>query len=103
MPTTFILPYEYNSFVSTISSSSMTTAAVTNNTANNEENKSFFWIMKPVSLSRGRGISIVANVENISYADSIVIQKYIINPFLIHGYKFDLRVYVLVTSFSPLE
>ena len=35
--------------------------------------------------------------------NDLVIQEYIPNPFLLDGYKFDLRIYVLIKSVEPLE
>jgi tubulin polyglutamylase TTLL5 len=93
MPLTYALPHEFNSFVSGYQS----IQKVCGNKAAN------IWIIKPVGLSRGRGISLVNDIADVSYSQPIVIQRYISDPLCFMGFKFDLRVYVLVTSFNPLE
>lgn len=35
--------------------------------------------------------------------ESFIISRYLDNPFLIEGKKFDLRTYVLVTNYRPLK
>ena len=34
--------------------------------------------------------------------ETTIVQRYIQQPFLIHGHKFDMRLYVLITSLDPL-
>ena len=68
--------------------------------------KDNIWILKPAGLSRGRGIEIYNHIEEIKdklqKEGQYVIQKYIENPLVVKGKKFDIRQWVLVTSWNPL-
>ena len=59
--------------------------------------------MKPANSSRGRGIHIIEDLNDLNVDEMSVISRYISNPLLINGHKFDLRVYVVVTSYEPLR
>lgn len=69
--------------------------------ASRGESKTF--IVKPEGLSQGKGIYLVKDVEEISPFDHCVVQRYVGNPYLIDGLKFDLRMYVLVYGCDPLR
>ncbi|CAD5121869.1 DgyrCDS10332 [Dimorphilus gyrociliatus] len=60
------------------------------------------WIVKPVASSRGRGIFLVNHPEQVPLDETVVVSKYLSNPLLIDGFKFDVRLYVAVTSYDPL-
>jgi len=64
------------------------------------------YIVKPPSGMQGQGIELCLDPVDWfekSLGKSIVIQEYIARPLLIEGAKFDLRLYVLVLSVSPLQ
>lgn len=60
-------------------------------------------IVKPEASSQGKGIFITKKLEDIGMNDHLVVQKYMRNPYLIDGYKFDLRIYCMITSCDPLR
>lgn len=70
---------------------------------NGGEASSSMWIVKPLNSSCGRGIRVISELEEVNFSEAAVLQRYLHTPMLLDGYKFDLRVYVLVTSFAPLE
>lgn len=61
------------------------------------------WIIKPANGCQGKGIYLIDDINDVNVDDTSVISKYITNPLLINGHKFDLRIYVCVTSYEPLR
>ncbi|XP_058423393.1 tubulin polyglutamylase TTLL5 isoform X12 [Diceros bicornis minor] len=84
LPQTFLLPAEYAEFCNSYSKDRGP------------------WIVKPVASSRGRGVYLINNPNQISLEENILVSRYISNPLLIDDFKFDVRLYVLVTSYDPL-
>ena len=82
------------------------------------KNPKAIWIMKPVGKSQGRGIFLFNKLSQISQwkkdprtnrddpdaqiVEAYIAQRYIDRPYLIGGRKFDIRLYALVSSYSPL-
>uniref|UniRef100_A0A914UPB9 Tubulin--tyrosine ligase-like protein 9 n=1 Tax=Plectus sambesii TaxID=2011161 RepID=A0A914UPB9_9BILA len=99
VPTSYVLPQDYHLFVEEF----------------RQHDAETLWIMKPVAGAQGKGIFLFRKLKDItewkkrdatstvSDVSSYVVQSYIDNPYLIGGKKFDIRIYVLVTSFRPMR
>ncbi|XP_046329659.1 tubulin polyglutamylase ttll6-like isoform X5 [Haliotis rufescens] len=66
-----------------------------------KKNKSY--ILKPESGCQGRGIWVTKNPKEIKPHEHMICQVYLNKPFLIDGFKFDFRIYTLITSCDPLR
>lgn len=98
-PQTYVLPAEYGLFE-----------------VDFKRNPQTAWIMKPIGKAQGKGIFLFTRISQISdwkkdhkwkqdgqqHAETYVVQRYVDNPHLVGGKKYDLRLYALVTSYSPL-
>lgn len=56
-----------------------------------EKSNKITYIVKPEASAQGKGIYLTKNA-NINVTQSCVVQRYIENPLLIDGYKFDIRL-----------
>jgi tubulin polyglutamylase TTLL4 len=85
-PTTYILPEDYTRF-----------------TADRENHPKTLWIIKPAASSCGKGIRVLGPNSHINRKNGMVVSKYVKHPHLVDGCKYDLRIYVCITSFNPLR
>ena len=65
------------------------------------------WILKPAGKSRGRGIRLTTDLAEIleisrKTEQMWVVQKYVENPLIVNGKKFDIRQWSLITQWNPL-
>ncbi|XP_060058232.1 tubulin polyglutamylase TTLL7 isoform X5 [Erinaceus europaeus] len=90
IPRTWIFPAEYTQFQNYVKELK-------------KKRKQKTFIVKPANGAMGHGISLIRNGDKLPSQDHLIVQEYIEKPFLMEGYKFDLRIYILVTSCDPLK
>jgi tubulin polyglutamylase TTLL6/13 len=67
------------------------------------DNESTTYIVKPVGGSQGLGIFLTQRLRQIPWDQEVVVQAYVDKPLLLDGFKWDIRLYVLVISVDPLR
>lgn len=88
-PGSFLLPHQY------------TDLQRAHNHLQGKTRKPVTWIVKPRNGCCGHGIRLIQHVYELAHkTDPLVVQRYI-SPYLVNGYKFDFRFYLLVSSLSP--
>lgn len=85
-PLTWLLPTEYNDLKSHF-----------------YQVKGRTYIVKPEAMSQGKGIYLTKSLDEIEPRSHCVVQRYISDPYLIDGLKFDLRIYVLLYGCDPFR
>ena len=77
----------------------------------NASNDDIF-IVKPVAscivffqliLGKGNGVKLINKKSKLPSRKGLILSEYIKNPHLINELKYDLRLYVLVTSYDPIK
>ncbi|XP_032428552.1 tubulin polyglutamylase TTLL7 isoform X2 [Xiphophorus hellerii] len=89
-PRTWIFPAEYTQFQNYVKEL-------------RRKRKLKTFILKPANGAMGHGISLIRSCEKLPSHEHFIVQEYLDKPFLMEGYKFDLRIYILVTSCDPLR
>ncbi|KAH8934680.1 hypothetical protein BDL97_18G097200 [Sphagnum fallax] len=115
-PNTYALPAEYGLFVEEFKRTSPQSQNFSKTKGARSLQEVGVWIMKPVGKARGRGIFLFTRLNQISewkkdhrwkvenpQVENYIVQRYIDNPYLVGGKKFDLRIYVLVLAYAPLK
>eukprot|EP00041_Stephanoeca_diplocostata_P033605 m.1115679 g.1115679 ORF g.1115679 m.1115679 type:complete len:971 (+) comp24371_c0_seq1:198-3110(+) len=65
--------------------------------------KSVTYIYKPTNSAQGKGIMLAKQAADVPTDETLLVQEYLARPFLIDGFKFDLRLYVFVMSYDPMR
>ncbi len=61
------------------------------------------WIEKPTNASKGKGVRVLRDVAEATTSRDHLVQAYLDRPHTIRGHKYVLRLYVLISSLTPLR
>ena len=95
IPDTYILPDEFADFYSHFH---IQRQQIDSDSSKQKLNQ---WIIKPTNSSQGKGIFIIDDISEVPIDEPYIVSRYLDNPLLINGLKFDVRLYVCLTSMDP--